>query len=152
MKPKLVVSALAVAVATATVPATVSAQQQTDPNAKATFVGKIKRTSKSKATLKVTYQCSGGAALWVSAKQSASGKKDARLTKEGSSKVASAWLQSHRGKFTCDGTSRTATFTIDKVEKGSKGKLKKGTAYVQFCVSKGEEEIVLYKTGWVTVA
>ena len=55
--------------------------------------------------------------------------------------MAKAWFQSHRNPITCDGTSRTAVFTLDKVEPGSKGRLKakgkrnRGRAYIQFCVT-----------------
>lgn len=91
-----------------------------------------------------------GQTLWVSAKQSASGRKDRRLAKEGSSKVASAWWQSHRNAFVCDTQPHTARFSIDKVEKGSKGKLKDGTAWVQFCVTNGDD-LVLSGSHWVKV-
>jgi hypothetical protein len=91
-----------------------------------------------------------GQALWVSAKESASGKKDRRLPKEGSSKAASAWWQSHRNAFVCDAQPHTARFSIDKVEKGSKGRLKDGTAWVQFCVTNGDD-LVLSGSGWVPV-
>jgi hypothetical protein len=94
--------------------------------------------------------CNAGQALWVSAKQSASGRKDRRLPKEGSSKVASAWWQSHRNAFVCDTQPHTARFSIDKVEKGSKGKLKDGTAWVQFCVTNGDD-LVLSGSDWVKV-
>jgi hypothetical protein len=46
---------------------------------------------------------------------------------------------------------KTAKFTIDKVEPGSKGKLKKGRAWVQFCVTQGEETLILSKSGRVKV-
>jgi hypothetical protein len=76
--------------------------------------------------------------------------KDKALKEEGSSEVAATWLQSHRNKFTCDGKSRTAKFTIDLVQDGSKGKLVEGEAWVQFCVTAGKD-LILSKTGWVTV-
>jgi hypothetical protein len=121
-----------------------------DPHGKATFLGAI-HSSGAKATLKVRYQCAEGQALWVSAKQSQSGKADKRLVKEGSSKVAAGWLESHRNHFTCNGKAHTATFSIDTVEKGSKGTLKPGRAWVQFCVTKGQEDLILSKSGWVAV-
>jgi hypothetical protein len=46
---------------------------------------------------------------------------------------------------------KTAKLTIHKVEPGSKGKLKKGRAWVQFCVTQGEETLILSKSGWVKV-
>jgi hypothetical protein len=140
---------VAAALAAAAVPIVAHAQEQTDPDAKAEFVGAIK-VGKKKATLKVTYSCNAGQALWVSPKQSALGKKDRRLRKEGSSKAASAWWQSHRNTFVCDTQPHTARFSIDKVEKGSKGKLKDGTAWVQFCVTNGDD-LVLSGSHWVRV-
>jgi hypothetical protein len=110
---------------------------QTDPNAKADFHGSIK-VGKSKATLKVTYNCNAGQVLWISAKEMKNGKANKALSKEGSSKTAAAWWQSHRNAVTCDGQSHTATFSMDKKEKGSKGKLFKGSAWVQFCVTNGD--------------
>ena len=41
--------------------------------------------------------------------------------------------------------------SIDKVEPGSKGTLKTGVAYVQFCVTKGQQALILSKSGWVKV-
>jgi hypothetical protein len=139
------------------------AQGGTDPNASATFKSKLVRVDHSTAVLKVTYQCSHGDTLWVSAKQLANGKRAAALTKEGSSKAARAWLQSHRNPITCDGSSHTAVFTLDKVEPGSKGRLKAkghknaGKAYIQFCVTttpadpSQEGELTLSESGWVSV-
>ena len=124
-----------------------------DPNATATFQGQIERHG-DHATLRVRYTCASGNHLWVSAKQVASGKKDARLAAEGSSQIASAWWQSHRNAFTCDGKSHTDTFTIDTVEPGSKGALKKGHAWVQFCVTdgaSGPEGLILSATKFVHV-
>jgi hypothetical protein len=114
---------------------------QTDPNAKADFHGQIK-VGKKKATLKVTYNCNAGQVLWISAKEVKSGKKDAKLEKESSSKISAAWWQSHRNPIICDGQSHTATFTMDKKEKGSKGTLKSGYAWVQFCVTNGNDLVL----------
>jgi hypothetical protein len=141
--------AAAAALAVAAVP-TAALAQNADPHAKADFLTPIKVNGK-KATLKVRYRCASGEALWVSAKQVKSTKKDARLKKGGSSKTASAWWQSHRNRFTCNGKNHTATFSIDKVEKGSKGKLKPGKAWVQFCVTQGQQTLILSKSGWVKV-
>src|SRR4051812_41501125 len=100
-------------VATA-VPATALAAEQaaTPPAKTATPIGKV-HSSGATATLKVKYSCKTGTALWVSLKQSKSGKKDKALKGEGSSKAAHSWLQSHAGKVTCDGKKHTATFTVD---------------------------------------
>jgi hypothetical protein len=137
------------------------AQTGTDPTASATFKSKLVRVDKSTAVLKVAYQCSRGETLWISAKQLANGKRSSVLTKEGSSQVAKTWLQSHRNPITCDGKPQTAVFTLDKVEPGSKGRLKAkgkhngGKAYIQFCVTspgEGQEgELTLSKSGWVSV-
>jgi hypothetical protein len=149
LQRKHLVPTLVVALAAVALPGTAHGQNA-DPNAKATFVSKIKVNGK-KAALRVTYRCASGEALWVSAKESKSGKKRKALTKQGGSKDSAAWWQSHRNRFICDGTSHTKTFTIDKVEPGSKGKLKKGKAWVQFCVTQGEETLILSKSGWVSV-
>ena len=124
--------------------------QGTDPNASATFRSQLVRVDRSTAVLKVTYQCSHGTTLWISAKQLASGKRSAVLAKEGSSQVAKTWLQSHRNPITCDGQEHSAVFTVDKVEPGSKGALKKGKAWLQFCITEGET-LTLSKSAWVNV-
>ena len=125
-----------------------------DPNGKATFIGAIQVSGK-KATLVVRYQCASGENLWVSAKETKSGVSAAKLMKEGSSKTAGAWWESHRNRFICNGKPHTGTFTIDTVEKGSKGVLVPGSAWVQFCVTKGKTEattvLILSKSGWVHV-
>jgi len=126
----------------------------TDPNGKATFVSSIQVSGKA-ATLQVRYQCASGQAVWVSAKETKSGVSAARLEKEGSSKAAGAWWDSHRNHFVCNGKPHTGTFTIDKVEPGKKGTLVPGTAWVQFCVTKGHTEkttvLILSKSAWVHV-
>jgi len=154
MNKMKVLPVLALTLGVTALPLAAQAQEQTDPNAKAKPLGAVKR-AKDKATLRVRYNCADGEALWVSLKQVKSAKKAAALKKEGSSKAASAWYQSHRNKFTCDGESHTAKFTVDKVEPGSKGTLKTGKAWLQFCVTKGEGpegELVLSHTSWVTVS
>jgi len=162
MKLKHSLSIAAVALTAAGAPVA-QAQEGTDPTASAKFRSQLVRVDKSTAVLKVTYQCSRGDTLWISAKQLANGRRSTLLTKEGSSKVAKAWFQSHRNPITCDGKAQAAVFTLDKVEPGSKGRLKaKGTrnhgkAYIQFCIvrspaGEGDEgELTLSKSGWVTV-
>jgi len=59
------------------------AQQGTDPTASAKFKSKLVRVDRSTAVLKVTYTCSKGSVLWISAKQLANGKAKKSLTKEG---------------------------------------------------------------------
>ena len=118
MKRTRMAAVVAALLASAVVPLAAQAKNA-DPNAKATFLGPIDVSGK-KATLEVRYNCNTGEALWVSAKESGTGKKDARLNREGSSKLASAWWQSHRNKFTCNGKPQRATVSIDKVEPGSR--------------------------------
>jgi len=143
----MVVAALATAV-----PAALA--EGSDPNAKATFLGAI-HVSGANATLRVRYQCASGEAVWISAKQTKSGISATKLQKEGSARLASAWWDSHRNRFVCNGKSHTATFTMDKIEKGKKGTLVPGSAWVQFCVTKGKTEattvLILSKSGWVKV-
>jgi hypothetical protein len=142
------------AAATGVVAAPIAGAHGVEPKANATFMGSI-HVSGKKATLSVRYQCAAGENLWVSAKELASGATSKKLTKEGSSKVAAAWWESHRNQFKCDGKAHTGRFTIDRVEKGSKGKLVPGKAWVQFCVTTGTTEantkLNLSKSGWVTV-
>src|SRR3954453_16617814 len=131
-----------------------AAAEGTGPPPRAAFAGPI-QVEGAKATLKVRYRCSSGQNLWVSAKETARGYSATRLMKEGSSKTAAAWWDSHRNRVACDGKSHTTTFTIDKVEKGKKGTLVDGSAWVQFCVTNGhteaDTELTLSKSGWVRV-
>jgi hypothetical protein len=151
---KKLLAVVTLAAATGVVAAPIAGAHGLDSKAKATFMGSI-HVSGKKATLSVRYQCGTGQTLWVSAKELASGATSKKLTKEGSSKVAAAWWESHRNHFTCDGKAHTGTFTIDTVEKGSKGKLVAGKAWVQFCVTTGTTEantkLTLSKSGWVPV-
>ena len=92
------------------------------------------------ATVKVRYSCDVGNHIWVSAKQNASATIDPAVAAEGSGfgGVATAWWQSHRGTFTCDGERHTAVFEVDTVEPGSRGVLHSGWAWVQFCITTDE--------------
>jgi hypothetical protein len=151
MNHKLKTAAAVAALATAAAPATgVAAAPK--PAKTAAAIGKVHRTGKDTAELKVRYSCKSGTTLWISLKQSKSGKKDKRLKKEGSSKVAHTWLQSHRNTVTCDGKKHTKTFTVDKVEPGSKGRLKAGQAWWQFCVTDATQQLTVSKAAWVKVA
>lgn len=152
-----------VAVALTGVGASVAhAQGGSDPTASARFKSKLVRVDSSTAVLKVSYTCSKGATLWISAKQLANGKRKKTLTQEGSSQVAKTWLQSHRNPITCDGVRHVAVFVLDKLEPGSKGHLRAkgrhnhGWAYIQFCVTlpvagSPEGELTLSKSGFVRV-
>jgi hypothetical protein len=144
------VAALAIAGALATTPAFAQEQQGPPPATTAKAVGKVERQGKKAATLRVRYTCKSGTTLWISLKQSKKADKAKALTKEGSSKAAAAWLQSHRNPITCDGQEHSAVFTVDKVEPGSKGTLKKGKAWLQFCITEGET-LTVSKSAWVNV-
>jgi hypothetical protein len=109
------------------------------------------KASGKKGKLKVRYNCDKGDALWVSAKQTKTGARDDALKKEGSSKVAATWLDSHRNPVKCDGASHTARFVVDKVEKGTKGELRPGLAWVQFCITLNEKKLTLSHSHWVEV-
>ena len=157
----------ATALVAATVPSVASAQNGgTDKTAKSTFQGPVKivKGGAPKATLKVKYNCAKGETLWISAKQVADRSKDKRLTKEGSSSISASWLQSHRNPIKCDGKKHTKTFSMDVVEnqfppespvQPPKVALKKGWAYVQFCITApgtGEEgELTHSKSTFVKV-
>src|SRR4051794_25718136 len=149
-------SAVAAVIVAAGVGASAALAEGSDPAARASFAGPIK-VAGTKATLTVRYRCSpvSAAHLWVSAKETKSGASAAKLSKEGSSRTASAWWDSHRNGISCDGAFHTASFTIDKVEKGKKGMLSPGTAWVQFCITTGTTEantkLLLSHSDWVHV-
>jgi len=110
-------SCLALVVAAALAIPAAAAAEGTDPTARAAFAGPI-QVNGAKATLKVRYRCSSGQNLWVSAKETTHGYSATKLMKEGSSRAAAAWWDSHRNRVVCDGKFHATTFTIDKVEKG----------------------------------
>jgi hypothetical protein len=151
---KKMVAALALAAAAVVAVPVGAGADVVNAHAKATFLGPIAVSGK-KATLSVRYQCASGQHLWVSAKEMAGGAASVKLTKEGSSKTAAAWWESHRNAVKCNGKVRTSTFAIDTVEKGSKGALVPGKAWVQFCVTTGKTEkdtkLTLSRSGWVSI-
>jgi hypothetical protein len=157
MRSKQIAAAAVAALAVAVAPVGAGAQDAAPAESGATVVSKKVNRNKAgtKATLKVKYTCSQSTHLWVSLKQSKNGKKDPALKAEGSSQAAATWLDSHRNKFTCDGKPHTQRFSVDKVEPGKKGKLRKGYAWLQFCLTYGDTEensgIEVYKLGWVKV-
>ncbi len=120
------------------------------PGMDASIGSYITRTGTGTAKLSARYSCGEGIHLWVSAKQAAGGRYDARLTQPGSSRVAAAWLQSHPQNFTCDGATRNQSFGIDTLEQGF-GTLVRGVAYVQFCLVSDEGELLISETRWVGV-
>jgi hypothetical protein len=117
------------------------------PTTKAKVVGtvKIDKNDPSIGYVLAQYRCTvkadpvnDPAHLWVSVKQSESGKKDAAIEAEGSGggQVAKRWSDSHRNPVVCDGKTHTSRFTVDQVEgkAGAYGTLVKGKAWVQFCL------------------
>jgi hypothetical protein len=104
------------------------------------------------ATVRVRYSCDVGTHIWVSAKQNDSATIDPAVAAEGSGfgGAATAWWQSHRGSFTCDGKRRTSVFEIDTVEFGSRGELHSGWAWFQFCVTT-DEDLDAVVMQWVPV-
>jgi hypothetical protein len=133
---KFVVSLAASAVLA--VPATAQAQLPPHGIGDARTIGNVHiQQGGKKATLTVRYSCTRGDHLWVSLKQSRSGRRNVRIQREGSGgkKVAKTWLDSHRNPVVCDGKRHQAKFSVDKLEPGKYGKLRKGVAWLQFCVT-----------------
>jgi hypothetical protein len=93
------------------------------------------------ARVHARYSCDVGTHLWVSVKQSAARDIDPAISAEGSGfgGTAAAWWQSHRGSFTCDGKRHVGWFTVDTVEPGSRGQLRSGWGWVQFCITTDED-------------
>jgi hypothetical protein len=116
--------------------------------AQAQVLGAVVTRDDGTASLKARYVCPEGFHLWVSAKQVADGRPDARLHQEGSSQFAAAWLQSHPIGFTCDGEWHTGTFSIDTAEQGW-GQLQHGQAWVQFCLI--GESTFISEARWIAV-
>jgi hypothetical protein len=93
------------------------------------------------AKVHARYSCTVGDHIWVSTKQSATGAIDPAVSAEnaGFGGAATVWWQSHRNTFTCDGKRHVAWFTVDTVEPGSRGQLKKGWSWVQFCITTADD-------------
>jgi hypothetical protein len=148
----LAIAALAIAVA----PATAGAKAKA-PAAAAEIISHVKTSAGGEvATVKARYVCPEGNHLWVSAKQTETGKRDPALEGEGSSGISAAWLQNHpdQSEFTCDGKWHTGTFQIhndieDDFGFGGFGALRRGVAYVQFCLI--GETTFLSRNEWVKV-
>ena len=84
--------------------------------------------------------------------QSADGTHDSRLEGEGSSALSAAWLQNHPSQFTCDGKWHTGTYQVDNFTEYGFGQLKRGVAWVQFCLVADEAgELILSQNEWVKV-
>jgi hypothetical protein len=151
-----------VAASLAVLPATASAA----PKPQAEVLGAIVVDGDT-ATLRARYVCEASDHLWISAKQTADGRKDPALLQEGSSGAATNWMDSNvwgefgpvsdPGAFRCDGRSHTGTFTIATASApwGSWGALETGKAWVQFCLAEmteeGEEGEAVTGARWVQV-
>jgi hypothetical protein len=105
------------------------------------------------ARVHARYSCDVGDHIWVSVKQSAAAEIDPTISAEGAGfgGTASAWWQSHRGSFICDGKRHVAWFTVDTVEPGSRGQLQKGWGWVQFCITTGDEGLSAIRMQWSRV-
>ena len=114
-------------------------------------VGNVKLNKDGTASVKAHYICPPGPNwhLWVSAKQTADGKRDPRLTEEGSGfgHLATAWLQSHPTTFKCDGKWHTQKFEINTEEAGY-GRLKRGEVWLQFCLIDEPDGVFLIDQHW----
>jgi hypothetical protein len=104
------------------------------------------------AQVHARYSCDVGTHIWVSVKQNDSATVDPDVSAEGAGfgGAATAWWQSHRGTFTCDGKRHVAWFTVDTVEPGSRGELQKGWGWVQFCITT-DEDLDAVKMEWSRV-
>ncbi|BDZ45859.1 hypothetical protein [Naasia aerilata] len=113
------------------------------------LVGVVQQTGPSTATVQARYTCSWPVTaetpvhLWASVKQSADRTADPALAEpeSGFGHVAATWSQTHVGDIVCDGRTHVVKVTVDQTEQGY-GTLGKGDAWVQFCLTFGEENIV----------
>ena len=133
--------------------ALVPAAAQAAPKPKAEILGVV-QVDGDTATVRARYVCNESNHLWISAKQTADGRRDAILEQEGSSQHAANWMDSNdwgatgpvsdAGDFDCDGRSHTDTFTIGTASvpwaaPDRYGALEKGSAWVQFCLTEEED-------------
>jgi hypothetical protein len=159
MKRNRILAAVVAATFCGTAVPAAHAQDQLPPEdtaAAVKFVGKIERHGPGLASIKARYTCSPPAnvdeagpfkTLWLSVKQTKNGKKDTALEQEGSSQQSAAWYQIHR-QLVCDGEQHTARMPVDVAEQG-KGRLKKGVAYLQWCVISETDSFI--RRAWLKV-
>ena len=149
MKRIMLLIAAAALVLAAALPTTAGAKPKPLPP-QAKIVPVVKTLKDGTARVAAAYTCPEGVHLWVSAKQAADGRKDPRLEGEGSSALAAAWLQSHPdpSTFRCDGRWHVGVYKIDTAEQGF-GKLRRGVAWVQFCLI--GETTFISESRWVLV-
>jgi hypothetical protein len=113
-------------------------------------VGPVRLNGDGTATVTVRYICQPGFThLWVSAKQVEDRQPDKVLQGPESSQWSAGWWQSHPESFTCDGDWHTDAFTIGTFEYGI-GELESGQAWVQFCLTTPDEQVVM-DTRWAAV-
>lgn len=148
---------LAAAAAIALVAAPIGASAAPTEKSQAQVLGPVVLNGDGTATVRARYICQESDHLWVSAKQVADLRPDARLQAEGSSGVASGWMQSHPdpSTFTCDGNWHTGSFEIQTADFGPGATwdaLKPGQAFVQFCLLTAEtENEFISDTRWIAV-
>lgn len=149
MKRFMLLIAAAALVLAAALPTAAGAKPKPLPP-QAKIVPVVKTLKDGTARVVAAYTCPEGVHLWVSAKQAADGRKDPRLGGEGSSALAAAWLQSHPdpSTFRCDGRWHVGVYKIDTAEQGF-GKLRRGVAWVQFCLI--GETTFISESRWVLV-
>ncbi len=136
--PRRVVLAAVIGIAAALGTAAPALASPAPATSKAEVIDVATRTGSTTATILVRYTCTGSADqvhTWVSVKQAASLTSDKRLMEEGTGHggVAAAWSQSHSGAAVCDGKQHYTLFKVDQKEAGY-GTLKRGMAYIQFCL------------------
>jgi hypothetical protein len=138
MRRLIVLAAVAATALVVAVPA--SAQENSFTFGDAAVLGPV-HVRGDVAKVHARYSCEAGDHIWVSVKQGATGAVDPDVSADGSGfgGAASAWWQSHGGSFTCDGKRHVAWFTVDTAEPGSRGQLRSGWGWVQFCITNGED-------------
>src|SRR3954451_5114600 len=139
------------AIAALVVAAPASAQEDSFTFGDAAVIGPV-HVRGDVAQVHARYSCEVGSHLWVSVKQNAAASIDPAVAAEGAGfgGAATAWWQSHRGTFTCDGKRHVAWFAVDTVEPGSRGQLGSGWGWVQFCVTT-EEDLSAVRMEWSRV-
>jgi hypothetical protein len=142
---------VAAAAAALVVAAPASAQEDSFTFGDADVIGPV-HVRGDVAQVHARYSCEVGTHIWVSVKQNAAASIDPGVAAEGAGfgGAASAWWQSHRGTFTCDGKRHVAWFAVDTVEEGSRGQLGNGWGWVQFCVTT-EDDLSAVRMEWSRV-
>ena len=156
MKRLSILAATAAAIGLAAAPFGASAAPAAKSQAQ--VLGPVVLNDDGTATVRARYICQESDHLWVSAKQVADRRPDARLQEEESSALAANWMQSHPSPstFTCDGRWHTGSFTIETADFGPQapdwGALERGQAWVQFCLlTTANENEFISDTRWIAV-